>query len=86
MCVTGVTLGSGGARRDSLERAAAAGGAFSPGALEQYARGKWVSGAPLSPPLGAQAGLQRLVSAAPGAEAAKYRSVSNQPTVPSRNL
>lgn len=84
---TGVGVGASG-RRDSLERAAAAvATVFSPGTLEQYSRGKWPgastgsnvgnTGAPLSPPLAPVAALQRVVSAAPGAEAAKYRLVSN---------
>ncbi|XP_034824140.2 maternal protein pumilio-like isoform X2 [Maniola hyperantus] len=60
-----------GARRDSLEF-----GGGPAGALQEYAR-KW-GPSPLSPPLGAlgPVGL-RPVSAAPGAETAKYRTVSN---------
>lgn len=63
-----VTGGASGARRDSLEF----GGG---GALHEYAR-KW-GPSPLSPPLGAALGPVGLrpVSAAPGAETAKYRSV-----------
>nr|XP_037872005.1 pumilio homolog 2 isoform X3 [Bombyx mori] len=62
--------GASGARRDSLEF----GGG---GALHEYAR-KW-GPSPLSPPLGAALGPVGLrpVSAAPGAETAKYRAVSS---------
>lgn len=65
-----VTGGASGARRDSLEF----GGG---GALHEYAR-KW-GPSPLSPPLGAALGPVGLrpVSAAPGAETAKYRAVSS---------
>ncbi|XP_037964246.2 maternal protein pumilio isoform X3 [Plutella xylostella] len=58
-----------GARRDSLE--------FGAGSLQEYAR-KW-GPSPLSPPLGAALGPVGLrpVSAAPGAETAKYRAVSS---------
>lgn len=78
----------GSGRRDSLDRAVvAAGTVFSPGSLDQFGRGKWPSastgsnvgttGAPLSPTMGATTGtLPRVVSAAPGAEGAKYRLVS----------
>lgn len=78
----------GSGRRDSLERAAAAAATvFSPGTLEQYSRGKWpgastgsnagTTGAPLSPTMATTTGsLPRVVSAAPGAEGAKYRLVS----------
>ncbi|XP_052737302.1 maternal protein pumilio isoform X6 [Bicyclus anynana] len=61
-----------GARRDSLEF-----GGGPAGALQEYAR-KW-GPSPLSPPLGAALGPVGLrpVSAAPGAETAKYRTVSN---------
>ena len=82
-CEIGV---GGNGRRDSLERAAAAATTvFSPGTLDQYSRGKWpgastgtimgTAGAPLSPPLAPATGLPRTISAAPGAEAAKYRLV-----------
>ncbi|KAI5642338.1 pumilio-family RNA binding repeat domain-containing protein [Phthorimaea operculella] len=62
-----------GARRDSLEF----GGGGPAQALQEYAR-KW-GPSPLSPPLGAALGPVGLrpVSAAPGAETAKYRAVSS---------
>ncbi|KAL0849892.1 hypothetical protein ABMA28_011823 [Loxostege sticticalis] len=65
--------GAGGARRDSLEF----GGGGPAAALQEYAR-KW-GPSPLSPPLGAALGPVGLrpVSAAPGAETAKYRAVSS---------
>lgn len=79
----GAASGGGGARRDSLER----GCAFSPSALAEYAAAaaaarKWGPSplvAPLSPPLSAALGPVglRSVSAAPGAETAKYRAVSS---------
>ncbi|XP_022118026.2 maternal protein pumilio isoform X2 [Pieris rapae] len=64
--------GAVGARRDSLEF-----GGGPAGALQEYAR-KW-GPSPLSPPLGAALGPVglRTVSAAPGAENAKYRAVSS---------
>lgn len=64
---TVVAGGGAGARRDSLEFGGSA------GALQEYAR-KW-GPSPLSPPLGAALGPVGLrpVSAAPGAETAKYR-------------
>lgn len=70
--VTGVSVGVGGgsgARRDSLEF----GGGGPAAALQEYTR-KW-GPSPLSPPLGAALGPVGLrpVSAAPGAETAKYR-------------
>lgn len=63
-----VTGGATAARRDSLEF-----GAGPAAALQEYAARKW-GPSPLSPPLGAlgPVGL-RPVSAAPGAETAKYR-------------
>ncbi|KAJ0181368.1 hypothetical protein K1T71_003453 [Dendrolimus kikuchii] len=68
----GVGGGSGG-RRDSLEF----GGGGPAAALQEYTR-KW-GPSPLSPPLGAALGPVGLrpVSAAPGAETAKYRAVSS---------
>ncbi|XP_050665905.1 maternal protein pumilio [Leptidea sinapis] len=64
----GVAVVAGGARRDSLELG---------GAAHDYAR-KW-GPSPLSPPLAAALGPVGLrpVSAAPGAETAKYRAVSS---------
>ncbi|XP_072935654.1 maternal protein pumilio isoform X3 [Epargyreus clarus] len=65
--------GAAAARRDSLEF----GGGGPAAALQEYAR-KW-GPSPLSPPLGAALGPVGLrpVSAAPGAETAKYRAVSS---------
>lgn len=62
------------ARRDSLEF----GGGGPAAALQEYAARKW-GPSPLSPPLGAALGPVGLrpVSAAPGAETAKYRAVSS---------
>lgn len=64
---TVVAGGGAGARRDSLEFGGSA------GVLQDYTR-KW-GPSPLSPPLGAALGPVGLrpVSAAPGAETAKYR-------------
>ncbi|CAB3220983.1 unnamed protein product [Arctia plantaginis] len=64
--------GATATRRDSLEF-----GAGPASALQEYAARKW-GPSPLSPPLGAlgPVGL-RPVSAAPGAETAKYRNVSS---------
>ncbi|CAH0600268.1 unnamed protein product [Chrysodeixis includens] len=66
--------GAGTARRDSLEF----GGGGPAAALQEYAARKW-GPSPLSPPLGAALGPVGLrpVSAAPGAETAKYRAVSS---------
>lgn len=71
-------LVAGGARRDSLEF----GASTSASALQEYAR-KWGGPSPLSPPLGAALGPVGLrpVSAAPGAETAKYRYRLVQATV-----
>ncbi|CAG4921474.1 unnamed protein product [Colias eurytheme] len=68
----GVVAGGVAARRDSLEF-----GAGPAAALQDYAR-KW-GPSPLSPPLAAALGPVGLrpVSAAPGAETAKYRAVSS---------
>ncbi|XP_013148424.1 PREDICTED: pumilio homolog 2-like, partial [Papilio polytes] len=63
--------GGAGTRRDSLEF----GGGGPAAALQEYAR-KW-GPSPLSPPLALGPVGLRPVSAAPGAETAKYRSVSN---------
>lgn len=64
------TVSGGGTRRDSLEFG---------GSLQEYAR-KW-GPSPLSPPLGAALGPVGLrpVSAAPGAETAKYRCPTSLP-------
>ncbi|CAG5036365.1 unnamed protein product [Parnassius apollo] len=64
-------VGTVGARRDSLEF----GGGGPAAALQEYAR-KW-GPSPLSPPLALGPVGLRPVSAAPGAETAKYRAVSS---------
>lgn len=72
-----VVAGGVSARRDSLELGGAVG--VGVGALHEYAR-KW-GPSPLSPPLGAALGPVGLrpVSAAPGAETAKYRYTPHTP-------
>ena len=72
-----VVAGGVSTRRDSLELGGAVG--VGVGALHEYAR-KW-GPSPLSPPLGAALGPVGLrpVSAAPGAETAKYRYTPHTP-------